>query len=88
MIAIAGDYRLEAAAALGIDGNRVAPGSTIALAVGAHDVAFGAAAGEATLRWAQASSVPMLPPADPLAFFNRKSWAGMTPSMMHTDAAD
>jgi hypothetical protein len=35
----------------------------------------------------QASSVPALPATDPLAFFNRKTWAGMTPSMMTPDAA-
>ena len=84
-IAIAGDYRLEAPAPLVIDGNRLAPGSIVTLAAGTHSVAFGTA-GEATLRWAQAS-VPTLEPTDPLAFFNRKSWAGMTPAMMTPDAA-
>jgi len=86
-IAVAGAYRLEAAVPLLIDGNRLAPGGTIALSAGAHSVDFGGTAGDATLRWGQASSVPALPPTDPLAFFNRKSWAGMTPSMMRPDAA-
>ena len=86
-IAVAGAYRLEAAVPLVIDGNRLAPGGTIALSAGAHSVDFGGTAGDATLRWGQASSVPALPPTDPLAFFNRKSWAGMTPSMMRPDAA-
>lgn len=86
-IAIAGAYRLEAAAPLAIDGSRVAPGDTVTLSPGAHSLDFGGGAGEATLRWAQASSVPTLPATDPLAFFNRKSWAGMTPSMMRPDAA-
>ena len=85
-IAVAGAYRLEAAAPLAIDGSRVAPGDIITLSAGAHTLDFGGR-GEATLRWAQASSVPALPAADPLAFFNRKTWAGMTPSMMHPDAA-
>lgn len=85
-IAVAGEYRLEAAAPLVIDGNRLAPGATIALSAGAHSVDFGGAAGEATLRWAQASLVRTPPPTDPLAFFNRKSWAGMTPFMMRSDA--
>jgi hypothetical protein len=31
--------------------------------------------------------LPALPATDPLAFFNRKTWAGMTPSMMNPDAA-
>jgi hypothetical protein len=86
-IAVAGEYRLEAATPLVIDGDRLAPGSTVTLAAGAHAADFGAVAGEATLRWAQASSVPALPLADPLAFFHRKGWAGMTPSMMRSDAA-
>jgi hypothetical protein len=85
-IAVAGEYRLEAAAPLVIDSHRLAPGDTIVLSAGAHNVDFGGAAGDAALRWAQASSVPTLPQTDPLAFFNRKSWAGMTPFMMRSDA--
>ena len=85
-IAVAGAYRLEAAIPLAIDGRRIAPGDTVTLSAGAHTLDFGGA-GEATLRWAQASSAPALPATDPLAFFNRKAWAGMTPSMMNPDAA-
>jgi hypothetical protein len=84
-IAVAGAYRLEAATPLAIDG-RAAPGDIVALSAGAHTLDFGGR-GEATLRGAQASSVPALPATDPLAFFNRKTWAGMTPSMMTPDAA-
>ena len=86
-IAVSGDYRLEADAALAIDGTPVAPRGTVNLSAGAHTLDFGGGAGAATLRWAQASTVPALPATDPLAFFNRKSWAGMTPSMMRPDAA-
>jgi hypothetical protein len=86
-IAVSGEYRLEADVPLAIDGTAVAPSGTITLSAGAHTLDFGGGAGAATLRWAQASSVPALPPADPLTFFNRKTWAGMTPSMMHPDAA-
>ena len=86
-IAVSGDYRLEADTALAIDGTPVAPSGTINLSAGPHTLDFGGGSGEATLRWAQASSVPALPATDPLAFFNRKSWAGMTPSMMRPDAA-
>jgi hypothetical protein len=84
-VAIAGAYRLEADAPILIDGNSVAPGDSIALSAGAHRVGFGGSA-EATLRWAQASTVPALPPTDPLTFFQRNSWAGMTPAMMRADA--
>ena len=86
-IAIAGAYRLEAAASLIIDGNRISPGGTVTLAAGAHSMDFSGAPGEAALRWAQASAVPALPPTDPLAFFNRKSWAGMTPFMVRSGPA-
>jgi hypothetical protein len=85
-IAVAGAYRLEADAPLLIDGTSLAPGDTVTLGTGAHNVDFGAAGGTAILRWAQASSVPALPPTDPLTFFQRKSWAGMTPAMMRADA--
>jgi hypothetical protein len=86
-IAVAGAYRLEAAAPLVIDGNRLAPGDTVTLAAGAHSVDFGGNAAEATLRWAEASAMPALAPTHPLAFFDRKTWAGMTPAMMRPDAA-
>jgi hypothetical protein len=85
-ITVAGEYRLEAATPLVIDGMTLDPGGTLALVAGAHTADFGAAAGEVLLRWAQASSVPA-PPTDPLAFFYRKSWAGMTPAMMRSGAA-
>jgi hypothetical protein len=86
-IAVAGAYRLEAAVPVAIDGSHVAPGDTVTLSAGAHTLDFSSGRGEATLRWAQASFVPALPATDPLAFFNRKTWAGMTPSMMRPDTA-
>lgn len=82
-IAVAGSYRLEAAAPLAIDGRRVAPGDAVTLSTGTHTIEFdGGAGGTATLRWAQASAVPAQTATDPLVFFNRKTWAGMTPTMM------
>jgi len=86
-VAVAGEYRLEAAAPAIIDGNRVEPGVVVALAAGDHTIGFGGAAGDATLRWAKASHVPALATTDPLMFFNRKSWAGMTREMMRPDAS-
>lgn len=86
-IMMGGDYRLEAGAPAIIDGTRVEPGSTVALAAGSHAIAMEGGSGDATLRWAKASYVPAVAPSDPLTFFDRKSWAGMTPSMMPPDAA-
>jgi len=86
-IAVAGAYRFEAAAPAIIDGNRMEPGTVVVLAAGDHTIDFGGSAREATLRWAAASHVPDRAPADPLTFFQRKSWAGMTPQMMRADAS-
>jgi hypothetical protein len=84
-VAVAGEYRIEAAVPVTIDGNRLEPDSVVPLSAGDHTIDFGEGAAEATLRWAQASHVPELAPTDPLTFFNRKTWAGMTPQMMRPD---
>ena len=86
-ITVAGAYRIDAAAPAIIDGNRMEPGAVVVLAAGDHTIDFGGAAREATLRWAAASHVPESAPADPLTFFQRKNWAGMTPQMMRADAS-
>jgi hypothetical protein len=86
-VAVAGDYRLEAAAPVTIDGNHIPPGGTVTLAAGSHLMAFDAVDGAATLRWAAAAHVPAPTPLDPLTFFDRKSWAGMTPAMVREAAA-
>ena len=86
-IMIAGEYRLEAAAPATIDGGRVAPNGIVTLAAGAHTIALDGGSRDATLRWAKASHRPAPPAADPLAFFDRNSWAGMTPDMMRPDGA-
>lgn len=83
-VAVAGEYRIEAAAPVMIDGNRLEPDSVVPLAAGDHTIDFGEGA-EATLRWAQASHAPEPAPTDPLTFFDRKTWAGMTPQMMRPD---
>ena len=83
--AVAGQYRLEAAAPAVIDGSKIEPNGVVALTVGDHTISFGGA-GDATLRWAAASDVPAMAPTDPLTFFDRDSWAGMTPQMMRQDA--
>lgn len=85
-IAVAGDYRLEAAGPVAIDGAHLAPGGTVTLAAGPHLVASGSSGGAATLRWAAAAHVPTLAGLDPLTFFDRKSWAGMTPAMIRNAA--
>jgi hypothetical protein len=87
-IAISGEYRLDAATPLSIDGKRLEPGDSIVLAAGEHRIDFGGEVGETTLRWAQASQVPALAPTNPLSFFNVPNWAGMTPQMMQVDAAE
>jgi hypothetical protein len=84
-IAVAGEYRLEATAPAMIDGSKVEPNGVVALTAGDHAIEL-SGAGEATLRWAAASRVPALAPADPLTFFHRDSWAGMTPQMMRQNA--
>jgi hypothetical protein len=81
-IAVPGEYRLEAAMPAVIDETRVEPNGIVALVAGDHTIALGAGAGAATLRWAAASHVPARAPVDPLTFFERKSWAGMTHDMM------
>lgn len=78
-IAIAGDYRFEATAPGSIDGRSIAPGDVVTLAGGSHRADL--AAGEATLRWANAA-VPTEAPTDPLIFFGLRTWAGMMTSQM------
>jgi hypothetical protein len=57
-IAVAGDYRLEAAGPAELDGQAIAPGAVVNLGLGSHRLAVAPGAGEAVLRWAKA-----LPPA-------------------------
>jgi hypothetical protein len=86
-MAVGGEYRFDSAAPAVIDGSSVQPGTTVALAAGGHTIDLGEPAREATLRWAQATRVPELPPTDPLTFFHRKSWADMRPEMMRPESA-
>jgi hypothetical protein len=57
-IAVAGDYRLEAAAPVVIDGQSVQAGAIVTLAAGSHQLGAAAAAQDATLRWANARQSP------------------------------
>ena len=57
-IAIAGDYRFEAAGAAELDGQAVSPGAVVHLGLGGHRLTVAPGTGEAVLRWAKA-----LPPA-------------------------
>jgi hypothetical protein len=53
-IAVAGDYRLEAAAAAELDGRPMAPGAVAHLGLGSHQLRVTPGTGEAVLRWAKA----------------------------------
>jgi hypothetical protein len=86
-ISIGGEYRFEAAAPATIDGSKIGSGDVVGLSVGSHTIEFSDGAGEATLRWAQASRVPDLPPANPLTFFQRTTWVVLVFQMIRPDGS-
>jgi len=72
-IAVAGAYRLEAAAAVTIDGKRQEPRDVVTLAIGRHSLEAGTMTGEVVLRWAAALPPPPGEPPSLMAFFGAKS---------------
>ena len=68
-IAIAGDYRLESAVPIALDGQQLQPGSVVTLAIGRHVVEAAAGPAQATLRWAGALPPPAETPIGMLTFF-------------------
>ncbi len=68
-IAIAGDYRLESAGPVVLDGQLLRPGSVVTLAIGRHAVEAAAGPAQATLRWARALPPPAETPIGMLTFF-------------------
>lgn len=69
-VAIAGDYRLESAIPVHIDGKELAPEGVVTLAAGTHSILADRATGPATLRWAGALPAPDTAPTDIWAFFS------------------
>jgi len=67
--AIAGDYRLEAAAPLTIDGVSVQPGEIVTLGSGEHWFQAERMAPDAVLRWANVTNPPSDEPVHLLTFF-------------------
>ena len=68
-IAIAGDYRIESAVPLSLDGQRLRPGSVVTLTVGPHTAEVAAGPAQAILRWARALPPPAETPIGMLTFF-------------------
>ncbi|MEX2298463.1 MAG: hypothetical protein WD715_13690, partial [Dongiaceae bacterium] len=68
-IVVAGDYRLESAGQVRIDGFPLQPGATVRLEAGAHEFRAGPEMTEALLRWADLGEVPEAEPVGLLEFF-------------------
>jgi hypothetical protein len=68
-IVIAGEYRLEAAAPVSLDGRALRPGDVVTLAGGQHAMDASGGPTEVVLRWAKALPPPPEPPVGLLTFF-------------------
>jgi hypothetical protein len=68
-VAIAGNYRLEAAIPVVIDGTNVAPGDSVMLQAGSHWFRPDRTVSDATLRWANAMMPPAVEPVGLFTFF-------------------
>ena len=69
-IVVAGDYRLEAAGQVRIDGFPLQPGAAVRLEAGAHEFRAGPGMTEAALIWAAAQPAPETGPVGLLEFFD------------------
>jgi hypothetical protein len=69
-IVVAGDYRLEAAGQVRIDGFPLQPGATVRLEAGAHEFRAGPGMTGAALIWAAAQPAPEAGPVGLLEFFD------------------
>src|SRR5262249_23162939 len=69
-ILVSGDYRLEAAAGVTVDGQGRKGGDIVTLTAGSHDLMGDRAGGPVILRWAAALPPPGGKPTDIWAFFD------------------